>query len=88
VRLELLDGGGDSQMCHDAVRFSTTGGISVKPIPWINRPTWQQAVDIQGHRGRGATIRKRKCKAQHKKKRSAEAAKKKRCKKKGAKKKR
>jgi acyl-homoserine lactone acylase PvdQ len=73
-------GSGDSQMCHDAVRFSTTGGIGVKPIPWINRPTWQQAVEIQGHRGRGATVRTRKCKKG--KKRSAEAAKKKRCKKK------
>jgi hypothetical protein len=73
-------GGGDSQMCHDAVRFSTTGGIGVKPIPWINRPTWQQAVEIQGHRGRGVTKRARKCKAHKKgKQRSAEAAKKKRC---------
>jgi hypothetical protein len=68
-------------MCHDAVRFSTTGGIGVKPIPWINRPTWQQAVEIQGHRGRGVTKRAKKC---HKKgkKRSADASKKKRCKKK------
>ena len=26
------------------------GAVGVNPIPWINRPTWQQAVEIQGHR--------------------------------------
>jgi acyl-homoserine lactone acylase PvdQ len=41
------------QMCFDEVRFRTVGAVSVPPIHWINRPTWQQAVEIQGHRGRG-----------------------------------
>ncbi|MFL5906877.1 MAG: penicillin acylase family protein [Solirubrobacterales bacterium] len=45
-------GGGDRQMCHDAIRFTTVGAVSVKPIEWINRPTWQQAVEVQGHRDR------------------------------------
>ncbi|MFL6222956.1 MAG: penicillin acylase family protein [Actinomycetes bacterium] len=45
-------GGGDSQMCHDAIRFTTVGAVSVKPIEWINRPTWQQVVEVRGHRPR------------------------------------
>jgi hypothetical protein len=82
-------GGGDSQMCHDAVRFTTTGGIGVRPIPWINRPTWQQVVEVQGHRGRGATLRQKKCKAKPKKGKRPKGKQKKRCPKKkgGAKKK-
>jgi acyl-homoserine lactone acylase PvdQ len=40
------------QMCFDEVRFRTVGAVSVDPIHWINRPTWQQVVEIQGHRGR------------------------------------
>jgi acyl-homoserine lactone acylase PvdQ len=52
----LTGGGGDSQMCHDAVRFQTVGAVSVDPIEWINRPTWQQAVEVQGHRGRSQPI--------------------------------
>jgi hypothetical protein len=47
---------GDSQMCHDAIRFRTVGAVGVDPIEWINRPTWQQVVEIQGHRGRGADL--------------------------------
>jgi acyl-homoserine lactone acylase PvdQ len=43
---------GDSQMCHDSIVFRTVGGVSVDDIEWINRPTWQQAVEVQGHRGR------------------------------------
>jgi hypothetical protein len=49
-------GGGDSQMCHDAIQFKTVGAVSVDPMEWINRPTWQQAVEVQGHRGRGNPI--------------------------------
>ena len=47
-------GGGDRQMCHDAIRFTTVGAVSETPMEWINRPTWQQAVEVQGHRGRTA----------------------------------
>ncbi|MDP9188786.1 MAG: penicillin acylase family protein, partial [Actinomycetota bacterium] len=48
---------GDAQLCNDAVRFQTTGGIGVKEIHWINRPTWQQVVEVLGHRGRGTELR-------------------------------
>ncbi|MEA2420865.1 MAG: hypothetical protein QOE60_3071, partial [Thermoleophilaceae bacterium] len=40
------------QPCFDAVRFRAIGGVTVPSIPWINRPTYQQAVEIQGHRRR------------------------------------
>ncbi len=48
---------GDDQVCHDAVRFTTLGGIAIKEIHWINRPTWQQVVEVLGHRGRGTELR-------------------------------
>jgi acyl-homoserine lactone acylase PvdQ len=38
------------QMCFDKVSFRALGGISQPLIPWINRPTYQQAVEISGHR--------------------------------------
>ncbi|WP_445149361.1 penicillin acylase family protein [Baekduia sp. Peel2402] len=40
------------QTCFDAVSFRALGGISQPLIPWINRPTYQQAVEIKGHRAR------------------------------------
>ena len=40
------------QTCFDAVRFRAIGAITVPPIPWINRPTYQQVVEVQGHRPR------------------------------------
>jgi acyl-homoserine lactone acylase PvdQ len=40
------------QRCFDEVRFRAVGAITVPPIPWINRPTYQQAVEVQGHRPR------------------------------------
>jgi hypothetical protein len=43
----------DPQRCFDAISFRTVGGVSVDDIEWINRPTWQQAVEVQGHRTRG-----------------------------------
>ncbi len=48
---------GNAQVCNDAVRFQALGGIAVKEIHWINRPTWQQVVEVQGHRGRGTDLR-------------------------------
>jgi acyl-homoserine lactone acylase PvdQ len=38
------------QWCWDAVRFRPLGAVSQPLIPWINRPTYQQADEIQGHR--------------------------------------
>jgi hypothetical protein len=40
------------QACFDAVRFRPLGGLTQPLIPWINRPTYQQAVEVQGHRPR------------------------------------
>jgi acyl-homoserine lactone acylase PvdQ len=39
--------GGDAQWCHDAVHHRATGAITQPPIHWINRPTFQQAVQIK-----------------------------------------
>jgi acyl-homoserine lactone acylase PvdQ len=41
---------GDKQMCFDAIRFRPTGGVTQPDMVWMNRPTFQQAVQIQGHR--------------------------------------
>ena len=38
--------GGDAQWCNDAVRHTATGAITQPPIHWINRPTFQQVVQI------------------------------------------
>ena len=37
------------QMCSDAIQFRAIGAIAQPLIEWINRPTFQQAVEIQGH---------------------------------------
>jgi len=39
------------QMCSDSIQFRATGGISQPLIEWVNRPTFQQADEIQGHAG-------------------------------------
>jgi acyl-homoserine lactone acylase PvdQ len=41
---------GDKQMCNDAIRFRATGGVTQPDMVWQDRPTFQQAVQIQGHR--------------------------------------
>jgi hypothetical protein len=40
------------QWCYDAIYFMPLGGITQPPIHWINRPTYQQVVEVQGHRPR------------------------------------
>ncbi len=40
------------ETCFDEVRFRAIGAITVPPIPWINRPTYQQVVQVNGHRPR------------------------------------
>jgi acyl-homoserine lactone acylase PvdQ len=37
------------QMCSDSIQFRPIGAITQPLIEWINRPTFQQAVSIQGH---------------------------------------
>jgi acyl-homoserine lactone acylase PvdQ len=36
------------QWCFDAVRQRPVGGATQPLIPWINRPTYQQATEVQG----------------------------------------
>ena len=40
------------QACFDKIVFRSTGGVTQPMIGWQNRPTYQQAVEIQGHRPR------------------------------------
>jgi acyl-homoserine lactone acylase PvdQ len=40
------------QLCFDEVRFRAVGAVTAPPVPWINRPTFQQALEVQGHRPR------------------------------------
>ncbi|MEK6326985.1 MAG: penicillin acylase family protein [Actinomycetota bacterium] len=42
--------GGQAQTEHDKIGFSAVGAITQPLIPWVNRPTFQQAVEIRGHR--------------------------------------
>jgi acyl-homoserine lactone acylase PvdQ len=42
--------GGQTQAAHDKIGFSAVGAITQPLIPWVNRPTFQQAVEVQGHR--------------------------------------
>lgn len=44
--------GADPQYCDDEVRMRPLGVAQQPLIHWINRPTYQQAVEIQGHRPR------------------------------------
>jgi acyl-homoserine lactone acylase PvdQ len=40
------------QACFDKIAFRSTGGITQPMIGWQNRPTYQLAVEVQGHRSR------------------------------------
>jgi acyl-homoserine lactone acylase PvdQ len=42
--------GGQTQAAHDEIQFRAIGAITQPNLPWVNRPTFQQAVEIQGHR--------------------------------------
>jgi acyl-homoserine lactone acylase PvdQ len=52
-RVDTCPAGKSDQWCFDSVRFRPIGAITVRTIHWINRPTFQQAVEVQGHRARG-----------------------------------
>jgi hypothetical protein len=41
---------GGLQRCFDAIGFRAVGAITQPLTAWVNRPTYQQAVEIQGHR--------------------------------------
>jgi acyl-homoserine lactone acylase PvdQ len=40
------------QVCFDSIAFRTTGVVTQPMIGWQNRPTYQLAVEVQGHRPR------------------------------------
>ena len=40
------------QWCYDSDKYRSLGAISVPTFHWINRPTFQQALEVQGHRPR------------------------------------
>jgi acyl-homoserine lactone acylase PvdQ len=42
----------DDQACFDAIEFRATGAVTQPMIGWQNRPTYQQADEIRGHRPR------------------------------------
>ncbi len=42
----------NDQACFDKIAFRSTGGVTQPMIGWQNRPTYQQAVEIRGHRPR------------------------------------
>ena len=42
---EPCEGLGNRQWCYDAIRHTETGAISQPPIHWVDRPTFQQAVE-------------------------------------------
>ena len=37
------------QMCSDSIQFRPIGVITQPLMEWVNRPTFQQADEIQGH---------------------------------------
>jgi acyl-homoserine lactone acylase PvdQ len=41
----------DDDLC-DEIAFTTAGAVGVPDIPWQDRPTFQQIVEIRGHRPR------------------------------------
>ena len=43
-------------MCSDSIQFRAIGAITQPLIEWVNRPTFQQADEIQGH-GPGRRLR-------------------------------
>jgi hypothetical protein len=51
-RVDTCPAGKSDQWCFDSVRFRPIGGVTVRTIHWINRPTFQQAIEVQGHRAR------------------------------------
>ena len=40
------------QACGDKIIFRAVGAVSQPLMAWVNRPTYQQALEIQGHRPR------------------------------------
>jgi acyl-homoserine lactone acylase PvdQ len=43
------------QFCHDSIIHQPIGGITQDKTAWVNRPTFQQAVQYPAHRGQSVT---------------------------------
>ena len=39
-----------NQQCFDTIMFRPLGAVTQPLTEWVNRPTFQQAVEVQGHR--------------------------------------
>ena len=52
-RVDTCPAAKTDQWCWDSIRFRPLGVAHIPTIHWINRPTFQQAVEVQGHRPRG-----------------------------------
>jgi acyl-homoserine lactone acylase PvdQ len=44
---EFGDISADAQACADTIHHRAIGAITQPPVPWVNRPTFQQAVEIK-----------------------------------------
>jgi acyl-homoserine lactone acylase PvdQ len=44
------NGTGKCNPANDDIQFSATGVGAIPPMPWVNRPTFQQVVQFQDHR--------------------------------------
>jgi hypothetical protein len=51
-KVDTCPSGKSDQWCWDSIRFRPIGAITLPTMPWVNRPTFQQAVEVQGHRPR------------------------------------
>jgi hypothetical protein len=51
--VDTCPAGKSDQWCWDSIRFRPLGVAHLPTMHWINRPTFQQAVEVQNHRPRG-----------------------------------
>jgi len=49
---------GSAQACADSIHHRAVGAITIPPVPWVNRPTFQQAVQIKQRPRAGAGRRR------------------------------
>ena len=50
--VEAFDFGGFRNVLCDEIAFMTAGAVGLPDIHWQDRPTFQQIVEVQGHRSR------------------------------------
>jgi hypothetical protein len=46
-----------AQYCQDAIEHTAVGAITQPPIHWVNRPTFQQAVEVGARRAQGTGVK-------------------------------